>query len=225
MPARPAALPDPGVERRLHHEPVVWVTTVRPDGRPHVAPTWFWWDGSAFLVFSKPHAVKVANLAQQPTVMLALGDPATADFDVLLVEGVASLLPDPTARVLPSAHLAKYRTWLQAIGLGRDEYAATYSQPVRIVPTRFLGWHGRTPRGTVATGASATGVSAWPASGSSEAFGGDRQPRFADAARRRPYGRRRMRASSSVHAGSRPAADGRAARSREAMANSHRPRT
>src|SRR3974377_199759 len=129
MPARPAAVPDPGVERRLHHEPVVWVTTVRPDGRPHVVPTWFWWDGSAFLVFSKPHAVKVANLGQQPTVMLALGDPTAADFDVLLVEGEASLLPDATARVLPSAHLAKYRTWLQAIGLDGEEYAATYSQP------------------------------------------------------------------------------------------------
>ncbi|HEY4753250.1 MAG TPA: pyridoxamine 5'-phosphate oxidase family protein, partial [Candidatus Limnocylindrales bacterium] len=139
MPARPAAVPDPGVERRLHHEPVVWVTTVRPDGRPHVVPTWFWWDGSAFLVFSKPHAVKVANLGQQPTVMLALGDPTAADFDVLLVEGEASLLPDATARVLPSAHLAKYRTWLQAIGLDGEEYAATYSQPVPHRPDAVPG--------------------------------------------------------------------------------------
>jgi hypothetical protein len=35
------------------------------------------------------------------------------------------------------------------IGLSRDEFLATYSQLIRIRPTRFLAWHGRTmPRST-----------------------------------------------------------------------------
>jgi len=33
---------------------------------------------------------------------------------------------------------------MAAIGLGRDEFLATYSQVIRIRPSRFLPWHGRT---------------------------------------------------------------------------------
>ena len=38
---------------------------------------------------------------------------------------------------------------MAAIGLSRDEFLATYSQVIRITPTRFLPWHGRTVPGTV----------------------------------------------------------------------------
>jgi PPOX class probable F420-dependent enzyme len=130
-------------QRFLEEEPVVWLSTVRPDGGPHIVPVWFWWDGEALLVFSKPEARKVRNLRVNPSVMLALGD-AEDDFDVALVEGRAELLDRPTAEVLPKAHLVKYRAQLAAIGLTAEEYIATYSQAIRIVPDRFLGWHGRT---------------------------------------------------------------------------------
>jgi len=62
------------IRRFLESEPVVWVSTVRPDGTPHLVPIWFWWDGEALLVFSKPDAQKVRNLRANPSVMLALGD-------------------------------------------------------------------------------------------------------------------------------------------------------
>ena len=29
------------VDRFLREEPVVWLSTVRPDGAPHLVPTWF----------------------------------------------------------------------------------------------------------------------------------------------------------------------------------------
>ncbi len=128
-------------------EPIAWLSTVRPDGRPHVVPTWFSWDGTSFLLFSKPDAVKVRNIRRVPAVMLAIGDPL-ADFDVQLIEGEAVLLDAPTAQVMPAGHLARYRAWLEAIGLDRDEYVTTYSQAIRIRPTRFLPWRGRTA-GTV----------------------------------------------------------------------------
>ena len=63
------------VRPMLAAEPVVWLSTVRPDGLPHLVPTWFWWDGEALLVFSKPDAVKVRNLRANPRLMLALGNP------------------------------------------------------------------------------------------------------------------------------------------------------
>lgn len=147
------------IRRFLEQEPVVWLSTVRPNGGPHLVPIWFWWDGEALLVFSKPNAQKVRNLRERPSVMLALGD-AEDDFDVGMLEGRAELLTRPTSEVLPQGHLAKYRQRLAAIGVTAEEYAATYSQVIRIVPARLLGWHGReTPRSARLAGAQTVSVS------------------------------------------------------------------
>jgi PPOX class probable F420-dependent enzyme len=131
------------VARLLEFEPVVWLSTVRPDGLPHLVPIWFSWDGEALLIASKPHARKVANIQANPRVMLALGEPED-DFDVGLLEGVAEILTEPAAAALPPEHLRKYRDEMAAIGLTDDEYLATYSLVVRVTPTKFFPWHGQT---------------------------------------------------------------------------------
>ena len=136
------------IDRLLRQEPVVWLSSVRPDGRPHVVPIWFSWDGGQVLIASKPNAQKIRNLRANPTVMLALGE-AEDDFDVGLLEGRAELLQEPAAAVLPASHMAKYRRQMAAISLSKDEFLATYSQVIRIVPTRFLPWHGRSIPGSV----------------------------------------------------------------------------
>jgi PPOX class probable F420-dependent enzyme len=138
--------------RFLEREPVVWLSTVRPDGSPHLVPIWFWWDGEALLVFSKPNAQKVRNLRKRPSVMLALGD-AEDDFDVGIVEGHAELLETPAHELGMTGHLAKYRDRMAAMGLSPDEFVTTYSQAIRIRPIRFLPWRGR----TVAAGESLPG--------------------------------------------------------------------
>jgi len=131
------------IARFLADEPVVWLSSVRPDGGPHIVPIWFWWDGEAILLFSKPDAQKVRNLRAKPSVMLALGE-ADDDFDVGMIRGRAELLDRPTSEVLPAGHLAKYAARLRAIGLTPEAYARTYSQVIRIVPADYLAWHGRT---------------------------------------------------------------------------------
>ncbi len=139
------------IDRLLRDEPVVWLSSVRPEGGPHLVPIWFSWDGRQILIASKPHAQKIRNLRANPNVMLALGE-AEDDFDVGLLEGRASLLDAPAATVLPPSHLAKYRSQMASIGLSPAEFLTTYSQVIRIVPTRFLPWHGRTtPRSDVAS--------------------------------------------------------------------------
>jgi PPOX class probable F420-dependent enzyme len=146
------------IRRFLEKEPVVWLSTVRPDGNPHLVPIWFWWDGEAVLVFSKPNAQKVRNLRANPSVMLALGD-AEEDFDVGMLRGRAELLPTPTVDVLPAEFLAKYSARIAAFHLSASEFAATYNQVVRIVPNAFLGWHGRTtPRSARIAGAPAVSI-------------------------------------------------------------------
>ena len=131
------------VGRLLEFEPVVWLSTVRPDGSPHLVPIWFSWDGKSLLIASKPHARKIANIRTNPKVMLALGEPEE-DFDVGLLEGTAEILEAPAAEVLPVGHLRKYRDEMEAIGLIVEEYLATYSLVVRIRPSKFFPWHGRT---------------------------------------------------------------------------------
>jgi PPOX class probable F420-dependent enzyme len=131
------------IDSMLRREPIVWLSTVSPDGAPHLVPIWFSWDGRTVVIASKPHAKKVENLRHNPSVMLALGEPDD-DFDVGMVQGLGELPSEPSAVLLPPAHLAKYRDQLRAIGLSREEFLATYSQIIRIRPTRFLPWHGRT---------------------------------------------------------------------------------
>ena len=144
-----AALADARLDRFLTKEPVVWLSTVRPDGAPHLVPIWFTWDGRSLLVFSKPEAQKVRNLRAHPVAMLALGEPED-DFDVALAEARVELFDAPASE-LPDAHLAKYADRMAALGLSPEEFLATYSQVLRITPTRSLRWHGRTtPRSVLA---------------------------------------------------------------------------
>jgi PPOX class probable F420-dependent enzyme len=131
------------IDRMLRSESVVWLSTVCPDGAPHLVPIWFSWDGETVLIASKPNAKKVENLRLNPSVMLALGEPDD-DFDVGMIEGLAELPEQTSAELLPASHLAKYETQMAMIGLTREEFLRTYSQVVRIHPTRFLPWHGRT---------------------------------------------------------------------------------
>ena len=130
------------VEQRLRDEAIVWLSTTRPDGRPHVVPTWFVWDGRSIMAFSKPHAQKIRNLRSNPAVMLAVGEP-DEDMDVELIEGRATVLEEPTALVAPEELFRKYGALMARAALDRRTYEETYSQAVSIVPTRFLGWGGK----------------------------------------------------------------------------------
>jgi PPOX class probable F420-dependent enzyme len=147
----------PRVDRFLREEPVIWLSTVRLDGGPHLVPTWFTWDGSTITIVSKPAAQKVRNLRADRRAMLALGD-AEADFDVGLVEATADLLAEPTPHDLPAGFEAKYAKRIRALGLTPTEFARTYTQVIRLRPRKVLGWHGRSvPRSVLAAQASVAG--------------------------------------------------------------------
>jgi PPOX class probable F420-dependent enzyme len=124
----------------LASEPVAWLSTVCVDGLPHIVPVWFWWDGEALLVFSKPDAVKVRNLRANPRLMVALGRPED-DLAVALIEAEATLAARPAD--VPEAFLRKYQAALAHAGMSGAEFRAAYRQAIRIVPTRFLRWRGR----------------------------------------------------------------------------------
>jgi PPOX class probable F420-dependent enzyme len=131
----------PSIEAALRHDPVVWLSSVQGDGRPHLVPVWFHWDGDRIVAFSKPHARKVDNLRDQPSVMLAVGTPGP-EFDVELIEATAELPDQPADQIMPDGFGAKYRELLHRAGLTVQRFAEIYSQPIVLRPTRFLGYGG-----------------------------------------------------------------------------------
>lgn len=127
--------------RCLGDDPVAWISTVQRDGRPHLVPVWFHWDGERIVAFSKPNARKVQNLRDRPSVMLAIGTPGP-DFDVELIEATAELPEEPAVSVMPEGFGQKYRNLLRRAGISLQRFAEVYSQPIVLRPTRFLGYGG-----------------------------------------------------------------------------------
>ena len=126
----------------LRRDPVVWLSSVQQDGRPHLVPVWFHWDGERIVAFSKPGARKVENLRGKPAVMLAVGTPGP-DFEVELIEATAELPDAPATTLIPPGFGAKYRELLRRADLTVQRFAEVYSQPIVLRPTRFLGYGGR----------------------------------------------------------------------------------
>jgi len=125
----------------LRDDPVVWLSSTQRDGRPHLVPVWFHWDGEQIVAFSKPQARKVENLRDDPRVMLAVGTPGP-EFEVELIEATAELPDRPAAEVMPEGFGPKYRELLRRAGLTVQRFAEVYSQPIVLRPTRFLGYGG-----------------------------------------------------------------------------------
>ncbi len=83
----------------------IWVSTTRPDGRPHCVPVWYWWDGEAIYFTSGPQGQKVKNLAHQPGIVVHAGD----GDDALILEGEAVRVSDPQERErVNRAYMEKY---------------------------------------------------------------------------------------------------------------------
>lgn len=77
---------------QLERSLTYWVSTVRPDGRPHAVPTWaVWLDGH--LWFEGGVGTRRArNLAQNPAAVASIH---IDDDAALIVEGVVRLRSDP----------------------------------------------------------------------------------------------------------------------------------
>lgn len=126
---------DAHIDQRLRESLIVWLNSVRADGRPHSAAVWFLWDGHQILIFSQDNQ-KVRNLRQNPQVTLAVDDTKGGD-DVVTVEGTAELVDDPTIKTTLPAYAEKYADQLQALGWTAEQMSQSYRQAIRITPTKF----------------------------------------------------------------------------------------
>jgi PPOX class probable F420-dependent enzyme len=125
------------IAQRLRENAIVWLNTVRPDGRPHSVAVWFLWDGETFLIFSRPQNQKVYNIQQNANVLLAIDD-THEGADPITIEGTATLLEPGEADTTIPAYVEKYGDGIKRIGFTPEQMAAEYSQAIRIVPTRVM---------------------------------------------------------------------------------------
>jgi len=127
-----ALLANPAVASRLENDEVIWLTTVRRDGQPQSSPVWFVWNGVDVLIFSRPDATKVLNLASNPLVALHLDDRNGA---VVILEGRATLNAH-VAVGLVDVYAAKYRDGFARLGTDASTYLGDFSTAIMVRPTR-----------------------------------------------------------------------------------------
>jgi PPOX class probable F420-dependent enzyme len=125
------------IDARLRHDHIIWLTSVRPDGRPHSVAVWFLWDGTHVLIFSIPGNQKTRNLRHERRVVLALDDTRDGD-DVIVIEGEAELVDDPTLATTMPAYADKYTALIADLGWTPASMAQRYAQAIRVTPTRVV---------------------------------------------------------------------------------------
>jgi len=124
---------------------VFWLSTVRPDGRPHVTPLLGVWLAGALYFCTGAHERKARNLAQNPQCVLTTGDNTLADGIDLVVEGSATAVTDQAElRNVASAFELKYGAHLTAPdgtwhGLG-DTIRAGDVLVYRVAPDTAFGF-------------------------------------------------------------------------------------
>lgn len=94
---------------RLEKAEVYWISTVRPDGRPHVTPLLAVWLDGALYFCTGPDERKAKNLGRNSHCVLTTGCNALGEGLDLMVEGDAVRLTDDTRlRRVADAYLSKY---------------------------------------------------------------------------------------------------------------------
>ena len=94
--------------RELQDAEVYWLSTVRPDGRPHVTPLLGIWLDGALYFCTGPDERKAKNLARNPHCILTTGCNRLDGLD-LVVEGQAAKVSGPAElRSVADTFEAKY---------------------------------------------------------------------------------------------------------------------
>ncbi len=126
-----------------------FLSTTRPDGRPHVAGVGAVWLDGKFYVVSGPGTRKSRNLAENPSCAIAIGLPGID----LVVEGVAERVTDD-ATLQRLAHEYNAQGWDPVVKDGA--FTAAYSAPsagpppwdlYEITPTSAFGVATADPQG------------------------------------------------------------------------------
>jgi hypothetical protein len=139
-----APTPWPQARADLRDSPVYWLSTVRPDARPHVTPLLGIWLDGALYFCTGPTERKVRNLTQNPHCILTTGSNELDGLDIVIEGEAATVTDGAELRNVADTYESKYGRHLTApegtwSGLGdaiRDGTALVY----RVAPTTAFGF-------------------------------------------------------------------------------------
>ena len=81
-------IPWRAIDIRLSSLRTIWISSTRPDGRPHAVPVWYWWDGLHMYFVTGRHTQKAKNLAHQAWTIVHAGD----GDEAIILEGTATIV-------------------------------------------------------------------------------------------------------------------------------------
>ena len=91
----PVELSKTEVNAFLSQSLIARIATVRPDGRPHVVPIWFIWDGASIYMETPPTFVKARNLMANPNCSITIDiTEGGLRFKAVVLEGKVEILVD-----------------------------------------------------------------------------------------------------------------------------------
>lgn len=125
------------VESRLQTNLMAWFTTVSPRGHPDCVPVWYLLrDDESILLYSQPNKTKLRNIDINPNVALVL-DVTDLGRDVVRIEGTATRAPTEPPADQVAEYVAKYIERIAAIFGTAQRFAALYSEPIVVSPTKL----------------------------------------------------------------------------------------
>ncbi|MEV5439474.1 pyridoxamine 5'-phosphate oxidase family protein [Streptomyces sp. NPDC052682] len=130
------------VEARLAGAGLFWISTVRPDGRPHVTPLPAVWSQGALHFCTGPEERKARNLAANASVVLTTGTNTWDEGYDLVVEGEAVRVTDETRlRELAAGWEAKYGAfWHFEVRDGYFRHGGGHAAVYSVAPHTVFGF-------------------------------------------------------------------------------------
>ncbi|HVF88762.1 MAG TPA: TIGR03667 family PPOX class F420-dependent oxidoreductase [Blastocatellia bacterium] len=126
------------VAGRLDKERIIWLVSVGADLTPQPSPVWFVWDGEQFLIYSRPGAPKLRNIARNPKVALHFdGDGIGGDIVIFTGEARIDESAPPANEV--ARYVERYREGFTRIQMTPESFALAYSVAIRVRPSKLRG--------------------------------------------------------------------------------------
>lgn len=133
-----ARLSQQEIESYLAEPHVAHLVTVRPDGRPHVVPVWFLWEGSHALIITGGTSVKVRNIRRSPAVSLSIATDRRP-LQYVVLEGAGKVTKEDLARVVERI-CVRYDGPVRGAAYAQELLATGNMVLVDIQVGRVIGW-------------------------------------------------------------------------------------